>query len=163
MLRKNCANKLDWNELRLDSFNVIKECLSRKPILQLPDYSKTFYLMTDASCSGIGSVLLQDKDGKLMPVAYASKKLLNREMNYSTLERECYGIVWSIEKFKVYLFGREFVLQTDQQPLTYLRTMRNSNPKLTRWALALQPYSFRIEYIKGCDNTCADLLSRCPI
>ena len=143
--------------------NSLKSRLASRPVLRLPDYSKLFYLQTDASCSGIGSVLLQESEGKLMPVAFASRKLLPREVNYSTVERECLGIVWSIEKFKVYLFGRDFILQTDQQPLTYLRTMKNSNSRLTRWALALQPYSFRIEYIKGSDNSCTDLLSRCSL
>ena len=163
MLRKNCANKLDWSDEKVNSFKVLKSYLSTNPVLRLPDYSKVFYLRTDASNYGIGSVLLQEAEGKLMPVAYASKKLLPREVKYSTVERECLSIVWSIEKFKIYLFGREFILQTDQQPLTYLRSMRNSNPRLSRWSLALQPYSFRIEYIKGCDNNCADLLSRCPV
>ena len=94
-------------------------------------------------------------------MAYASRSLLDRERNYSVIERECLSIVWAIEKYKPYLYGREFFLQTDQQPLTYLRNMKNSNGRLMRWSLALQPYSFRIDYIKGKDNIGADILSRC--
>ena len=163
MLKKNCANKLDWSKEKVESFQNLKRYLSSDPVLQLPDYSKVFYLRTDASNCGIGSVLLQETEGKLMPIAYASRKLLPREVRYPTIERECLSIVWSLDKFKFYLFGREFILQTDQEPLSYLRSMRNSNARLYRWALALQPYSFRIEYIRGCENNCADLLSRCPV
>jgi len=55
------------------------------------------------------------------------------------------------------------VLQTDQQPLVYLRNMKNGNGRLMRWSLALQSFSFDIEYIKGSDNVGADILSRCSL
>ena len=124
MLKKNTPNKLEWDEDKLKKFSLIKDSLSKKPVLQLPDYNKTFYLRTGASNIGIGSVLLHEAKGKLMPVAYASRKLLSREANYSTVEKEFLSIVWSLDKFKVYRFGRDFVLQTDQQPLTYLHSMK---------------------------------------
>ena len=52
-------------------------------------------------------------------IAYASKKLLSRENNYSAIERECLAIVFGIRKFQTYLCGAEFVLQTDHVPLSY--------------------------------------------
>ena len=87
MLKKNTPNKLEWDEDKLKKFSLIKDSLSKKPVLQLPDYNKTFYLRTDASNIGIVSVLLQEAKGKLMPVAYARRKLLSREANYSTVEK----------------------------------------------------------------------------
>ena len=69
MLKKNCANKLDWSKEKVESFKNLKQCLSSDPVLQLPDYSKVFCLRTDASNCGIGSVILQETEGKLMPVA----------------------------------------------------------------------------------------------
>ena len=96
----------------------------------------------------------------LMPVAYASRLLKAPEINYAVIEREGLAIIWSIEKFKVYLFGREFVIQTDQQPLNYIQRMKNSNGRLMRWSLALQACSYSVEYIKGSDNVGADILSR---
>ena len=71
MLKKNTPNKLEWDEDKLKKLSLINDSLSKKPVLQLPDYNKTFYLRTDASNIGIGSVLLQEVKGKLMPVAYA--------------------------------------------------------------------------------------------
>ena len=110
--------------------------------------------------TGIGAVLLQREDNTDFPVAYASRKLLPRECSYSTIERECLAIVWAVQKFQTYLYGREFVLETDHQPLVYLQRAKVTNSRILRWALSLQPYRFRIECIKGSDNVGADYLSR---
>ncbi|XP_042870472.1 uncharacterized protein LOC122252196 [Penaeus japonicus] len=61
-------------------------------------------LLKKFSNTGLGAVLLQEYD-MLMPVAYASRTLLDRERKYATIERECLSIVWAIEKFKYYLYG----------------------------------------------------------
>ncbi|XP_047488137.1 uncharacterized protein LOC125038640 [Penaeus chinensis] len=163
LLKKHSSNKLQWSDDKIDSFNKLKDTLVSKPILCLPDDSKIFYLRTDASDLGLGAVLLQDVNRVKMPIAYASRKLLDRENNYATIEKECLSIVWAIHKFKIYLYGKEFIIQTDQRPLVYLRNMKNTNGSLMRWALALQCYSYSIEYIKGNENVGADILSRCPL
>ena len=160
MIKKNSSNTLQWSDLQVSKFNELKQCLSKKPILQLPDNTKVFILRSDASDLALGAVLLQEYNVP-MPVAYASRKLLDREKRFSAVEKECLAIIWAIEKFKHYLFGKEFILQTDHQPLIYLRNMKNKNGKLMRWALFLQSYTFRIEYIKGADNVGADMMSRC--
>ena len=102
---------------------------------------KPFVLRTDASDVGIRAVLLQQHEGKLFPVAYASKKLLPRERNYSIIEKECLDVVWAVKRFNVYLYGAPFVLQTDHRPLAYLNRTKFTNGRITRWALFLQPYS----------------------
>ena len=119
-----------------------------------------FILQTDTSETGIGAVLLQEYSGYRFPVYYASKKLLERERRYSVIERECLAIVWAVQKFQNYLYGKEFVLETDHQPLIYLNKTKIANARVMRWALALQPYKFRLEGIKGADNIGADFLSR---
>lgn len=163
LLKKHSSNKLQWSDDKIQSFNKLKVSLVSKPILCLPDDSKIFYLRSDASDLGLGAVLLQDVNGVKMPIAYASRKLLDRERNYATIEKECLSIVWAIHKFKIYLHGKEFIIQTDQRPLVYLRNIKNTNGRLMRWALALQCYTYSIEYIKGNENVGADILSRCPL
>ena len=98
-------------------------------------------------------------EGRL-PIAYASKKLLHREKNYSTIEKECLGIIWGIENFRKYLYGVEFLLETDHIPLSYLQTAKILNPRIMRWAMRLQSYRFRNVAIRGQDNLGADYLSR---
>ena len=128
--------------------------------MKLLKLEKPFILRTDASDVGVGAILLQESEGVKWPVAYGSKKLLDREKNYSVIEKECLGVIWGISKFHRYLFGREFVLETDHQPLVYLNKSKMTNSRLMRWALALQPYRMRIQAIPGRDNVGADYLSR---
>src|SRR6266496_4010855 len=115
----------------------------------MPDFSQPFILQTDASNVGLGAALCQEHDGEIFPIAYASKKLLDRETRYSVIERECLGIVWGIGKFKVYLYGQHFFLDTDLQPLIYLNRSQTENGRLMRWALFLQAYRFTIRSIPG--------------
>ena len=68
----------------------------------------------------MAAVLLQENDGKLYPVGYASKKLNLTEARYPIIEKECLAVVWGIKRFKLYLAGRRFTLQTDHKPLKYL-------------------------------------------
>ena len=160
LTRKSSPNVLVWNEVHERAFVALKNYICNAPILRLPDLSKMFILQTDASCDGIGAVLLQENDGTKHPVAFASKKLLPREKNYSTIEREALAIVWGVQKFENYLYGQHFYLETDHHPLQYLAKAKFTNGRLMRWALALQPYRFTIRAIKGSENVGADFLSR---
>ena len=160
LTKKGEANKVKWTESQQYAFDTLKQLLSSRPILKLPDFTKTFILRTDAADNGLGAVLLQEEDDVKLPVAYASRKLQTREKSYAVIEKECLAVVWGIQKFHRYLYGTEFVLETDHQPLTYLNKSKTENSRLMRWALQLQPYRFRIVAIKGSENIGADYLSR---
>ena len=161
LTKKDRPSKVRWNEECQQSLDSIKETLSSSPVVILPDFGKQFVLNTDASSRGLGATLLQrGDDGELHPVLYASRKLLDRETRYSTVERECLAVVWGIDKFSRYLIGRHFLIQTDHCPLTFLGRKKTSNGRLMRWALALQEYSFSVLPIKGTENHEADVLSR---
>jgi transposase InsO family protein len=160
LIKKGQPNVVNWNPAAEKAFNELKERVLSKPILRLPDSQKPFILQTDASEVGIGAVLLQEFEGRLFPVSFASRKLLPREQKYSTIERECLGLVWAVKKFNPYLYGTQFVLQTDHQPLTYLHQAKYINDRVMRWAMVLQSYSMTIQTIKGKDNHGADFLSR---
>ena len=160
LTKKGKPNKIEWGEREELSFNELKGALCKQPILKLPDLTKEFILQTDASKFAIGAALLQMHDGDKFPVAFASRKLLAREVNYSVIEKECLSLVWAIKKFQVYLYGRPFTLQTDHQPLLYLKTAVHENGRLMRWALFLQSYQVKIEAIRGSENVGADYMSR---
>ena len=126
----------------------------------IPIVDEEFILRMEASDVGLGATLLQWRNGDNFPVAYASRKLLDRERRYSVMDRECLGIVWGIKKVAVYLYGKPFTLQTDHFPLQFLGASKFESPRIMRWALVLQSYNFNVECIKGKANVDADFLSR---
>ena len=163
-LKKGMPNKIKWTPVMIQAFDKIKEKFASDPILKLPDFSKVFFLACDASNLGIGSALLQDYDGVKFPVLFLSRKLNEHEVNYSTVEKECLSIVFSIQKLRHYLLGEEFVLQTDAKSLCYLNKNKHSkNARLTRWSLILQEYCFKVQYVKASMNLLSDYLSRNPV
>ena len=116
-------------------------------------------MQVDASERGLGAVLCQRKGENEHPMAFASRKLLPRETNLSTTK--CLALVWAIEHFRPYLFGRTFV-ESDHNALTWLTQVRNKNRKLLRWSLTLQEYDFLVVGLhrSGVCNRNADALSR---
>ena len=126
----------------------------------MPDLNKDFVLRTDASNIGLGACLLQYENEIPYPVSFASRKLKPAELNYSTIEKECLALIWAVERFNYYLLGKKFYIECDHQPLSFLEKSNNSNAKLQRWVLSLQPYKFSVVYIRGCDNHISDMLSR---
>ena len=154
---------IHWTPDCASALQEIQDILSRKPVLLLPRLDLPFVLQTDASSTGLGAVLLQEFEDSLHPVCFTSRKLLDREKRYSTIERECLAIVWAVHKFVRFLWGVRFVLQTDHRPLTYLRTSNFKNSRIMRWALSLQEFSFEVLPVSGRANVFADLLSRSAV
>ncbi|GFO02230.1 Zinc finger protein [Plakobranchus ocellatus] len=160
LVRKGQPNVVNWDDSQERAYNSLKVAVTSKPVLQLPDVNKKFVLRTDASDRGLGAALMQENEGTLFPVAYASKKLTDRERKYSVTEIEALAIVWGVKKFSLYLYGTVFTLQTDHGALQFLNAAKFDSPRIMRWALALQVYNFDVQYIKGSENVGADYLSR---
>ena len=93
-------------------------------------------------------------------MAYASKKLSSAKCKYSSLKRECLATVWGMTKFRLYLAGKPFILQTDHKLLSYLNQVKFQNDRIKTLARALQGYDYKIESIPGKDNVVADYLSQ---
>ncbi|CAM4559843.1 unnamed protein product [Caretta caretta] len=103
------------------------------PVLRAPDFDKLFLVTTDASKRGVGAVLMQEGlDQEFHPVAFLSKKLSEKESHWSISEKECYAIVYTLEKLRPYVWGQCFHLQTDHAALKWLHTVKESNKKLLR-------------------------------
>ena len=152
--------KTSWNQDAEDAFHEIKSLLISPPLLRYPDYSKTFWLSTDASIRGISAVLSQEFDGLEHPIQFASRLLKPAETRYSIIELECLAIKFGINHFKPYLWGQKFILYTDNRALTYIHRMRSENSKLARYYLALQEYDFEVKHRRSKENAVADALSR---
>ena len=129
-------------------------------MLVTPDFSKPLVVQTDAAETGVGPVLSQLREGKEHPVMYFSRKLLQRERRYSTVEIECLAIKWALETLKYYLLGRHFTLVTDHAPLVWMSRNKERNARVTRWFLSLQPFAFSVIHRSGASHGNANALSR---
>lgn len=103
--------KIVWNEQLENAFNLAKELITSEPVLAMFNPNQHCYLFTDGSKIGIGGVLKQlDENGDLKPIGYFSRKLLDYQRNYSSIEFESLAICESIKYFNYYLYGREFTV-----------------------------------------------------
>ena len=121
---------------------------------------------TDASGKGLGAVLSQKQsDGQYHPIAYASHVMNETEQRYHSNKQEFLALKWAVtEQFHKYLspYGKnrkEFVVHTDNNPLTYIFSTANLDAAGQRWVAHLTSYNFSLEYQEGKDNTVANFLS----
>jgi hypothetical protein len=127
----------------------------------MPDFKQQFILYTDACDEGLGAMLSQkDSMNKCRPGAFYSKKLTAQERKYATGEKELMAIVFAMVHYKVYLYGREFIVRTDHRPLQWLKNLACPSTRLARWLLIVRQFEFKIEFVSGISNAAADALSR---
>ncbi|GFT89833.1 retrovirus-related Pol polyprotein from transposon 297 [Trichonephila clavipes] len=156
--------EIKWTTECENAFRELKGKLIDKPVLYAPNFEREFIVQTDASNAGMGAVLTQlTEQGEEHPILYLSKKFSEVEKRYCTTEKECASIVFAIKRLHYYLDGNSFLVMTDHNPLVWLNRNVSSNPRLMRWALALQPYNFRIVHRSGKSHKNADSLSRSVI
>ncbi len=125
-----------------------------------PNFDLPFLVQTDTSDRGLGAVLAQAVGGEERPVLYLSRTLSKTETRYSTVEKECLAIRWAVLTLRYYLLGRESTLCSDHVPLQWLHRMKDTNARITRWYLALQPFKFKVVHRPGAQMAVADFLSR---
>lgn len=150
-----------WTQDCQEAFEKIRDCLINAPVLAFADPTKMYILHVDASMNGLGAVLNQEYPEGLRPVAFASRKLKDSEHNYPVHQLEFLALKWAVvDKFHDYLYGAQFVVRTDNNPLTYVLTSAKLSAVGHRWLAALATYNFTIQYRPGKHNVDADLLSR---
>lgn len=168
-LLKTKDKSIGWSEAADAGFKELKAALTSAPILSMCDYGRPFKIWCDASLLAAGAILTQefeleeDKTQKIDKViAYFSAKFSPQERNYSATERECLAMIWSIEKFRVYVEGGPFTVITDHSALKWLMTTKDLRGRLARWAMRLQPFisDMTIEHRAGKEMQFPDALSR---
>ena len=148
----------NWTEKCTEAFERVKYCLTHAPVLRMPDFSKPFEVVADASKYASGGVLLQEGQ----PIAFDSRKFNKAELNYTVSEQEMLASVRAVQTWRCYLEGSKFTLVTDHCANTFLKTQPTLNRRQARWSEILQPYDFKWEYRPGRTNV-ADPLSRIPV
>ena len=159
--------KFEWTSEQENAFKILKDKLTEPPILGYPSFQLPFIVYTDASGWGVGAVLSQKQDmehpDRETVIAYTSRHLNEREAKWSTVEKEALAIVHAVTVFYPYLWGKQFTVVTDHNPLKWLMTMVKPTGRLMRWSLLLQEFDMEIQYRPGSKHGNADGLSRLPL
>jgi hypothetical protein len=145
-----------WTEEAKKIFWILKEKITKQPILVLPDFGKTFQVRCDASGVAIGAVLSQDN----RHVAYFSEKLNGTKRKYSTYDNEFYAIIQALKKWRHYLVPKEFVLYSNNQALQFINIQKKLNQRHAKWIEFMQNFTFVIKHISGNANKVVDALNR---
>ncbi|KAJ9558642.1 hypothetical protein OSB04_013256 [Centaurea solstitialis] len=143
-----------------EAFEKLKMALVTAPIVTTPDWTLPFEVMCDASEWAIGAILGQRKDKVFHPIYYASKTLIEAQINYTVIEKELLAVVFAFDRFRSYLVGTKVIVHTDHAAIKYLISNADSKPHLIRWVLLLQEFDLEIVDRKGSSNQVADHLSR---
>ena len=157
------SKPLQWSYDMITAFDTLKEEMKVELELAYPDYSskaEKLQLWVDASGTGAGAYLAQKQGDNNRVIGFASMTFTGTQLNYSTLERELTALRWGIKTFKPFLYGVEFILFTDHQPLVHLNNMKIICSRLARTLEELSEFSFEIRFTPGHLNTAADALSR---
>ena len=156
----------EWTGDCQEAFDQLRKRLMEAPVLAYPNFEADFVLETDASIEGVGGVLVQTQDdGKLHPVAYASRALSPAERNYSITELETLAVVWAVTHFRYYLYGHNVTIFTDHSAVKSVLSAPQTNGKHARWWSKVYGSGIRkveIVYRSGKENANADALSRQP-
>ena len=115
-------------------------------------------IQVDSSKHGIGAVLLQE--GR--PVEYASRALSPSERNWAEIEKEALSVLYDLERFDQYTYGRLVKVENDHKPLaTILRKPMSQEPKrLQDIMMRHHRYYIQFVFVKGTNLLIVDTLSR---
>ena len=168
LLRKSTA--WEWGEKQQKALDRLKAAVASAPCLAgAIDPSYPVYGRTDASILGVAAVLFQllptgatDSDGNpvLAPkaIAYKSRRFSPTEFRWTLNQKEGYSLKFFFEKFGDLVQGHMVYLQTDHRNSLFMNN--TVCPKVTRWRLYMNRWTYEVSHIKGVDNGCADGLSR---
>lgn len=145
------------------AFDSIIDKLTSAPVLGFANPKLPYVLHTDASTTGLGAALYQEQEGQKRVIAFASRGLTKGESRYPAHKLEFLALKWAVtSKFSDYLYGAEFTVVTDSNPLTYILTSAKLDAISYRWLSSLSTYNFKLQYRAGSQNQDADGLSRRP-
>ena len=151
-------NAWAWEKEHEEAVEKVKLALASAPVLKYFDQNKQAVVQADASDYGLGAVLMQEGHA----VAYASRSLTPTERRYAQIEKELLAVVFGLEKFHQYVYGKTVVVESDHRPLEIIlkRPLRDTPKRLQRMLLRLQRYDISLRYTPGKHVPVADALSR---
>ncbi|KAL6471890.1 hypothetical protein MHYP_G00205400 [Metynnis hypsauchen] len=148
----------EWSDVQENAFKKLKRTIATASVLKYYDPEEDLTLQCDSSETGLGAALM--KAGQ--PIAYGSRALTPTERGYAQIEKECLAILFGMEKFHQYTYGRKVEVQSDHKPLETImrKPLFNAPKRLQRMLLRLQKYDISVTYVPGRLMHVGDTLSR---
>ena len=165
------SNEFVWQKVHDEAFKTLKNAIVKDVTLKYFDSNLPIYIETDASKKGIGVVMLQLDDSvrntsctevpnNLRPVFYASRTLTATELNYSNIECEMLGVVFSVLHFKHFTYGRQIHI-TNHKPLITLfaKYLATTSPRLPHMLIKILDYVVVLHHQEGNKMHLSDAVS----
>ena len=149
-----------WTPRRIAAFDSVQQLLQEAPALNLPRPDTPFVVGVDASLHGLGAALWQVVEGARHNIVFASKSLSGAQRNYSAHKRELLGVLFAFRRFRHYLLGRRFELQSDHKSLTWLLRTHSGKSVIEDWVAEVVSMSFTFVHVPARQNIIPDHLSR---
>jgi predicted Fe-S protein YdhL (DUF1289 family) len=147
-----------WKHEHDAAFEKIKSMVTTAPLLKFYNPEEELTIQCDASEKGLGAALMQNGQ----PIAFTSRALTDAETRYAQIEKEMLAVVYALQKFDQYAYGREVTIESDHKPLEAIATkpLRCAPKRLQGMLLKAQKYDISITYKPGAKMYLADTLSR---
>jgi transposase InsO family protein len=154
-----------WGPEQQSAFEKAKDLLTSSDVLVHYNPELPLILTVDASPYGVGAVLAHRIKGNERPIAFASRSLQKAEVAYAQVEKEGLAVIFGVQRFHKYLYGRQFTIETDHKPLLglfgeYKPASKVASARIQRWSLMLANYEYHLQYKAGPQIQHADGLSR---
>ncbi|GFX81281.1 retrovirus-related Pol polyprotein from transposon 297 [Trichonephila clavipes] len=158
------TNTFEFGHAQKVAFQNLKNALSSEPVLHLFKEGAKLELHTDACKLGLGAVLLQQgEDGRFYPIHYMSKKTSSEEEKLCSYELEVLAVIEALKKFRNYLLGRKFRIQTDCAAFAKTLDKKELTPKMARWSIFLTDFDYEVVHRPAKQMQHVDALSRHPV
>ena len=76
------------------------------------------------------------------------------------LTKEAYAIYMAVMKLSFYITDAEVTIKCDYLPLEKFLQKQTLNAKVNNWAVELEQFNLKLEWIQGIKNSLADSLLR---
>ena len=163
LFRQLLKKKNNWNRTNSEAFTQLKIIITEKPCLVHYSPIRPNKITTDARIKELGATLWQEQNnGDSKPIALASRFLSVTEKKYAISELDFLAVVWGLDNFRLYIYGKPVKLLTDHQALEPLikrnRLNKTYGECLTRWLHRLAHLTINVKHSARTDH-----LSRNPI
>jgi hypothetical protein len=149
LLRLKADQQFTWEAEQQKALDNIKEYLSCPPVLILPQKGIPFRLYLSAGEKSIGSVLIQELEGKERVVFYLSRRLLDAKTRYSPVEKLCLCLYFSCTRLRHYLLSNECIVVCKADVVKYMLSAPILKGRVGKWIFSLTEFDLRYESPKA--------------